>query len=201
MPAVLRAVGNQGISSLIWAAHQGALEQLRRLVLSANRLSSMAGLSSAFAGGGLPALRELVLSSNRIRVDGVADLANAALADGRAAIGKLDRLLLAQNAIGTRSRDGGEHPFPVGSMQHSEDALAALANACEAVRTLDISSNGLDDTDLEALTAAFASGRALAGAHGARLDVSLNTYTLAAHQRLAAACDAHGGVRVLPPPQ
>jgi len=195
-------LGNQGISSLLWAAEHGALMQLRCLVLTANDLSDTAGLASAFARGDLPALTELALSSNRIRADGVRRLAHATLADGLPALGRLERLSLDHNDIGTDSGTGSGTDMSTDAAEAAAPSVAAvgaLANACESVRTLDLSSNCLDDTHVGALAAAISSGRAFSRSRAtssrARLDISLNRYSLAGHQRLSAACDAHGGVR------
>jgi len=209
-------LGNDGIASLMWAATQGALLHLRQLVLTANRLTHMSGLASAMADGWLCCLKELVLSSNRIRADALVDLASATVLDEDAVddesfpvpvLGGLDRLCLDYNELacatpayhtlsdihGTWSAD-----------EFSARALGMLADACTSLIFLDLSGNDLSDLHLEALAVAIRNGAAFSKTarrgdgdkygREPRLDVSLNRYTFAAHQRLQAACE-HDGIR------
>jgi hypothetical protein len=159
---------------------------------------------------------QLVLSSNRIRADALVDLASATVLDEDAVddesfpvpvLGGLDRLCLDYNELacatpayhtlsdihGTWSAD-----------EFSARALGMLADACTSLIFLDLSGNDLSDLHLEALAVAIRNGAAFSKTarrgdgdkygREPRLDVSLNRYTFAAHQRLQAACE-HDGIR------
>lgn len=201
------SLGDEGIASLMWAATQGSLLHLRRLVLTGNRLVRMSGLATALSAGYLADLTDLHLSSNRIQSDGIADLANAKLANQSAALSKLTTLGLDHNQISEAKLYG-----PSIDVTRSVAALGRLANACSHLRVLELGSNGLGDAHLQALALAIDSGGAFAahradrnqesdkeserdGARSmARLDLSLNCHSLSAHQQLHAACEVHGGV-------
>jgi len=189
-------VGDAGVASLSWAAMQGALLCLDRLVLTGNKLTRLHSLATAFGAAMLPSLAVLYLSSNRLTAGAVAELASSTLPDGTTALGPLRTLWLDHNAIGVQA-DGisAEKQWSEGA-----DALGALLRACPKLDVLGLGSNFLCDAHLAQLSSSIASGTAFSersGSSQARLDLSLNNLTFAGVSELRTTCAAHGGVRMV----
>jgi hypothetical protein len=199
-------LGDEGIASISWAAMQGALTSLTRLVLTGNRLSRLSSLATACRAGVLPSLKVLYLSSNRITSASVVDLAATALPNGKHALDSLTQLWLDHNNIGEPAAvpkdaeltDDGAHGLPTGGDQ-SIQAIAAVSRACKGLHVLNLSSNKLNEAHLDAITEAIASGEAFSASRGhqARVDVSLNTCSRTSIRALDAACASHGGIRLI----
>ena len=186
-------VGDDGVASIAWAAMEGALRKLSRLVLTGNRLTQLSNLATAFSAGELPALKIMYLSSNRIGGEALADLAAATDDEtGVSALHGLSQLWIDRNVIGMEDSAGDTDTEGVGI-----SATRAIARACPGLAVLDVSGNNLRDTHLRALADAIAEGGAFSTRHiessgPARLRVSLNTFSLAGIRHLEGVCEGHG---------
>ena len=193
-----KQIGDDGVTSIAWAAMQGGLAHLRKLVLTGNRLTRLNALSNALRAGELPNLDVLYLSSNRLNAHAVADLAAATLHDGTSALAGLTQLWLDHNYLGEAS--SGQAAAAV-TPSPSVEALSAIVRACPNAIVLDFSANGLSDAHYDALAGALgcgALGEKLSRAPGpTRLDMSMNNCSLTAIRDLEIACKAHGGVRLV----
>jgi len=191
-------IGDDGVSSVCWAAMQGALTCLTRLVLTGNRITRCRSLATAFRSGQLPSLAVLYLSSNRITSSAVCELALASLPGGTSALFPLTQLWLDHNEIGW---DAPGAEAPAGQRpQETSEALGAIARACPRLEVLGLGSNGLRDAHLGVLAQRIADGAAFAERRDstqARLELSLNNLTFSGICAVQGACAAHGSVRVL----
>ena len=199
-------LGNDGAASLAWAAMQGALVRLRRLVLTGNQLTRLSGLATAARAGELPALEVLYLSSNLLGARAISELLSATDdATGKPALRGLKQLFVDHNAVGVDTASNlaptpEQEPAASDDGGSSVDAIRAIARACPSAALIDVSSNSLRDEHLDELANAIETGVVFgtrSSAASARLHVSLNVCTRAAIERLEAVCAARGGVRLV----